>query len=259
MIGIFDSGSGGLSVASVLRERAPNADLLYFGDIANAPYGEKNLDTLSALTERGVELLASRGAIELLSACNSVSSAVLRGASRGMPFIEMSLPTASLLQKFKGQRFLLIATPATVESGLYTKAVHDDVELDSLAIPGLAGAIEFGAPIAEIEDIIRSAFSERRGERYDGLILGCTHYPLIRKSIEAAARAYFGDIHIIDPAFPVVENVLENFAIEGKGTTRFLISKESAPFRARVKELFGESGVTIELVRPEAGSMLGSK
>ncbi len=246
MIGIFDSGSGGLSVASVLRKKAPRADLLYFGDIANAPYGEKELSILTQLTEKGIDLLKSKGATELLSACNSVSSAVLAGASKGIPFVEMSMPTAGYLQKFKNQHLLLIATPATVESGLYTKAVDKDVEIDALAIPGLAGAIEFSADNSCVENIISQAFSSRKGESYAGLILGCTHYPLVRDIIEPLAYKYFGQIQIIDPAFPVVDEVINRFNIQGAGTTKFLISKENPAFRARVNDLFQDPRATIE-------------
>lgn len=81
MIGLFDSGSGGLSVLSALRDRAPHADIVYFGDIKNAPYGIRSQYELNALTIAGVEILRSRGAKEIVSACNSVSQSVLNGAA----------------------------------------------------------------------------------------------------------------------------------------------------------------------------------
>src|ERR1051325_8006466 len=111
MVGLFDSGSGGLTVLTALRKQAPNADVVYFGDIAHAPYGIRSAENLAVLTHEGVRVLKSFGAEALVSACNSVSMSVLAGAAGDMPFIEMSLPTAEYLKRYPGQRFLLIATP----------------------------------------------------------------------------------------------------------------------------------------------------
>lgn len=248
MIGVFDSGSGGLSVVEVLRKKAPNADLLYFGDIANAPYGEKRAEELSLLTKKGIELLRRTGATSLLSACNSVSSAVLAGAAHGLPYIEMSLPTASYLKQFPGKRFLLLATPATVASELYTKAVDGVVEIDPLGIPGLAGAIEFEASNEEIEKILSAALLSRKGEAYDGVILGCTHYPLVLSITQPLVQKYLGDIEILNPAYPVADEVVKNFDISGSGIMRFLVSKQSDAFDAKVKALFPDTPFTVEVL-----------
>lgn len=248
MIGVFDSGSGGLSVLSVLRKRAPDADLLYFGDIANAPYGEKSLPELATLTEKGISLLKDCGATELISACNSVSSAVLAGASGGLPYIEMSKPTAAYLRQLKGTRFLLIATPATVQSGLYMNAIGRAAEIDSLSIAGLAGAIEFGAPEADIVSLVRTAFSERSGEQYDGIVLGCTHYPLIAGLIQPLVAQYFGRIEIIDPAYPVTNEAIKTFDISGAGTLRLMISEENENFTRRIASMFPGAEASIEVV-----------
>ncbi|MFA6262701.1 MAG: glutamate racemase, partial [Bacteroidia bacterium] len=86
MIGFFDSGSGGLSVLSHFVSLAPEADVVYFGDIANAPYGEKTAEELSALTARGVDVLRKHGAASVVSACNSVSTSILAGASGELPY-----------------------------------------------------------------------------------------------------------------------------------------------------------------------------
>ncbi len=248
MIGVFDSGSGGLSVVSVVRKKAPNADILYFGDIANAPYGEKSAEELLRLTNEGVALLVKRGAASLLSACNSVSTAVLAGASNGLPFVEMSLPTAAYLHTFAGKCFLLIATPATIESGLDTKAVHGSVVLESLPIPGLAAASEFDVPEVDIEGLIKRALSSRRDEQYDGLILGCTHYPLVSRTIETLAHSYFGPIPLIDPAYPVADAVSESLDISGTGVLRFLVSKQTESFAKKVHALLPDTTPSIEVV-----------
>ncbi|MEK7133821.1 MAG: aspartate/glutamate racemase family protein [Patescibacteria group bacterium] len=248
MIGLFDSGSGGLSVLSALRTRSPYADVAYFGDIKNAPYGVRSQEELAALTVAGVEILKRMGATEIVSACNSVSQSVLNGAVGNMPFVEMSAPTAALMRTYEGKRALLIATPATVDSGMYAKALENSVELDSLPITGLAGAIEFGATHDEIARIVRAAFQERKGKAYDCLILGCTHYPLVRDAIEDEARAVFGSLAVIDPAQPVAEEVSKKFNVAGEGKCVFKISAESDTFRRRVSGLFPEGGYTIEVI-----------
>src|SRR3569623_196797 len=178
MIGFFDSGSGGLSVLTHFRKMAPTAGILYFGDILNAPYGEKTAEELGALTEFGVDVLRQRGATSIISACNSVSPSILAGASGEMPFVEMTTPTAAYMKQYEGKKFLLLATPATVASGIYARALEGIVALDSLGIPGLAGAIEFDEPKEKIASILKDALAEKKNQSYDGVILACTHYPL---------------------------------------------------------------------------------
>jgi glutamate racemase len=248
MLGLFDSGSGGLTVLSALRERAPKIDIVYFGDIANAPYGLKSHSVLNDLTHAGVALLRKHGVTALVSACNSVSSSILEGAAEPIPFVEMSLPTAEYLRQYIGQRFLLLATPATVDSGLYAHATENFLDLDSLPIPDLASAIEFEHPMLEIKAIIEDALSSRTGESYDGLILGCTHYPLVRSLIAEAARRHFGDVVIVDPAYPVAKTASSRFGIAGSGKTHVMLSKYSDPFIHRIEKNLPANNYSLEIV-----------
>jgi len=234
MIGFFDSGSGGLSVLSHFRTLAPEADVIYFGDIKNAPYGEKSAEELSSLTRAGVAVLREAGATSIVSACNSVSTSILAGAAGDMPFVEMSIPTANYMQQFAGKRFLLLATPATVASRMYEHALVGVVSLDSIGVPGLAGAIEFGESSDSIATIVRGALAPKLGKQYDGVILGCTHYPLARTIIEPIIAELFGGAIIIDPGQPVAAEAAHVFAAKGSGSTRFIISKDSTTFRLRV-------------------------
>ena len=248
MIGLFDSGSGGLSVLSALRARAPDADIAYFGDIAHAPYGTRSVQELADLTVAGVATLKQMEATEIVSACNSVAASVLAGAAGTTPVIEMTKPTAAGMHTHQGTRVLLIATPATVNSKIYESALSGIVELESLSIPGLAGAIEFGAADAEVADIVREALSTKRGGAYEYLLLGCTHYPLALSIIEAEARTVFDGIQCINPAGFVAEEAEKTFDCTGTGVLRFRISKDSRPFRTRVHKLFPEVRYTIECV-----------
>lgn len=251
MIGFFDSGSGGLSVLSAFRKLAPKADVVYFGDIANAPYGEKGQAELEVLTRAGIKKLSAHGARQMVSACNSVSISVLAGAAgkeTRMPIIEMTAPTANYMQHYAGKKFLLIATPATVASGIYDRALAGVVEIDSLPIPELAGAIEFGASEQEVQTLVRSALNTKKDAEYDGIILACTHYPLVLTLIAREAQALLGIDLLIDPAVAVAEAAAKQFAIQGQGTTQFLISKESATFRKRINDLFPSMPYEVKVV-----------
>lgn len=246
MIGLFDSGSGGLSVLSALRVRAPDADIAYFGDIAHAPYGTRSAQELIELTKAGVATLKEMGATEIVSACNSVAPSILTGAAGTTPVIEMTKPTAAGMRAHRGARVLLIATPATVNSRIYENALANIVQLDSLAIPGLAGAIEFGAPEGEVAEIVCEALQTKRNQKYAYLLLGCTHYPLALSTIQAEARNILGEIECINPAGFVADETITRFDCAGSGSLHFKISKDSEPFRARVGELFPAARYTID-------------
>lgn len=251
MIGIFDSGSGGLTVLKAIREQIPSADILYFGDIKNAPYGSKSNAELSSLTVSAIGLLQARGAGSIVSACNSVSASLavsLFDSLSLMPehLIEMVGPTVSF---FKGSpaKLLLAATPATIGSEIYQNAfrmIGKDIE--TVTIPDLARAIEFGSSEEEIERIIRDAFAHVQPGDFDTLILACTHYPLVAQAFERV----LGTISLFDPAHAVGDRVKSQlWPLEvGDGTTRFIISADSPHFRDRVAELIPEGGFSIEVL-----------
>lgn len=251
MIGIFDSGSGGLTVFKAIREQMPSADILYFGDIKNAPYGSKSKSELSALTVHAIDLLHKRGATSIVSACNSVSASLavsLFDIFSLAPdhLIEMVGPTVSSF-KDSSARLLLTATLATVGSEIYQNAFHmigKDVE--TVAIPDLASAIEFGSGEDEIELIIRDAFKDVQLGTFDVLILACTHYPLVQDIFERV----FCSMQIFDPALAVGDRVRRQLWPRevGEGTTRFIISKDSQRFRDRIAKLLPAGAFSIEVL-----------
>lgn len=249
MIGIFDSGSGGLSVLFALRERAPKANVVYFGDIDNAPYGTKSQDELARLVRSGIQKLVEHGATEIIVACNSVSSSVLAGAAEGISFIEMSRPTARMMRTHAGKRVLLLATQATIDAGLYRDALWSIVTLDELVVPDLARAIEEEESESVIACIIRTALLSRAGNSYDAILLSCTHYPLVADILTTEARAIFGEAPIfIDPAHAVAEEAFQRFSCNEEGVIHFLISKDSHAFRNRIAPLFFEVQSTLTIV-----------
>jgi glutamate racemase len=248
MIGIFDSGSGGLTVLKAVRERLPSADVIYFGDIKNVPYGSKSPAEITKLTIHALKLLKSRGATSIISACNSVSASLALSIFDFFPepIIEMVGPTVAYFSGSRS-RILLCATPATIASGTYQSAFEMvGKEISTVAIPDLAVAIEEGKPSPEIERLIASAFTGVNLTNFDVLILGCTHYPLAF----AEFRKALPDIEIFDPAIAVAERVEERFwpREAGDGSLYFLISKDAPQFRALVTQFFPDNKEAIEVV-----------
>jgi glutamate racemase len=252
MIGIFDSGSGGLTVLRAIRKRLRTADILYFGDIANAPYGEKSREDLSRLTVNAIRTLQARGATSIVSACNSVSAtlAISLFDSLGLSpqnLIEMVGPTVRYFSGFK-KPILLLATPATVQSEIYQSAFRMiGISIDAIAIPKLAGAIEFGVSDADQEKLIAATTGHVDIKKYGAVILACTHYPLATTTL----KKVHGDAPFFDPAEAVAERV-ENYLWPreaGDGTTRFLVSRDTPEFRARVASLLPDENYTIEVLQ----------
>lgn len=251
MIGIFDSGSGGLTVLRAVRERLPSADILYFGDLKNAPYGEKSRAELSHLATLGLRLLKRRGATSIVSACNSVAAslAVSLLDTLELPperLVEMVGPTVRYLRHVD-RPLLVAATSATVASGIYQDAfAAASVAITALPIVGLAGAIERGAPAGELEALVRAAFAGVDTRAFGGLVLACTHYPLAR---EAFARALPG-LPLFDPAVAVAERVEEKCwpREAGEGATQFLVSADSPVFRDFAARSVGAGALDIEVL-----------
>ncbi len=252
MIGIFDSGSGGLSVLRALRAHLPFTDIIYFGDIKNAPYGEKSQKELSALTVHSIQFLQSRGAKNIVSACNSVSASLTLSLFDNLnftsnQFIEMVEPTVSSFRD-SNERVLLCATSATISSKIYQDSFHIlEKDITTVVVPDLAGAIEFGTSEKEIEKIIVQAFANIRLETFDTLILGCTHYPLV---MHIFTKVLGGSVRIVDPAQAVAKRAEEQFPISKieTGATHFFITKDSMIFRSRVEKFFLKSTTTVEVV-----------
>ncbi len=251
MIGIFDSGSGGLTVLRAIRERLPSSDVLYFGDIKNAPYGLKSHQEISALTTDALKFLAERDARSIVSACNSASATLALSLLDAFSLetdrlIEMVGPTVSA---FKGSaaRVILFATKATVEAGIYQsgfKMIGKDVTC--VPIPDLAGAIEAGMPGEDVARIVRDACAPIDWDAYDVAVLACTHYPLVQDVFRAMIPARVG---IFDPADAVAERVERKFwpREAGDGRLHFVITKDSDTFRAHVARMFPDSRYEIEV------------
>ena len=250
MIGIFDSGMGGLTVMRAIRNVLPSSDIVYFGDTKHAPYGLRSRRELSELTIDGLNFLHGKGATSIVSACNSVSASLAFSLLDAFPLendrlVEMVAPT---VRAFRGvnARIALAATQATIDSGIYQDAFKMiGHEIHAFPILDLAGALERGASEEEMEVMVRDALEDI--PRFDVLVLACTHYPLVQHVF----RDVLGpNVVIFDPAVAVAEHVEETLwpREAGEGTASFYISAESTPFREMVTRVFPGHIHTIEVV-----------
>lgn len=191
-VGVMDSGIGGMSVLCELRKQMPGEDFLYLGDTANAPYGEKSAEEVLRLTRENVRLLRSRGARAVVIACNTataVAVATLRAEWEDFPLvgIEPALRPASLLSEHPS--VLVMATPLTLAGEKYRllqEALSASCDFVPLPCPGLAELIESGEwDTPRLHAALDKLLAPHEGRAFDAVVLGCTHYPLIRRAIAA--------------------------------------------------------------------------
>lgn len=210
-IGIFDSGIGGLTVANAVRQLLPNEQLIYFGDTAHLPYGDKSTAAIQAYSIKICNLLLEKKCKVILIACNSASAAAydLVKAYVGSKALVVNVidPVVEYVgKKHANQRVGLIGTKQTVFSNVYKKKVEElqlGIHLSSLATPLLAPMVEEGFFNNSIsEQVIAEYLKDDTLKNIQSLILGCTHYPLIKTQIDA----YYEDkLDVIDSSLAVAE------------------------------------------------------
>jgi glutamate racemase len=252
-IGIFDSGIGGLTLAHAITELMPNEPIIYFGDTAHLPYGDKSATAIQAYSVKICNLLLEKNCKLILIACNSASAAAydLVKAYVGTKAIVVNVidPVIHFLdQQWSGKTLGLIGTKQTVNSGIYSnkaEALGKNIHIKSLATPLLAPMIEEGFFNHTIsEQIIKEYLLQPVLQNIDGLILGCTHYPLIKKQID---QFYQGSVEVIDTSL-IVANEIKRILHE-KGLMneekvvgrQFFVSDYTDSFEKSTQIFFGET------------------
>jgi glutamate racemase len=206
-IGVFDSGVGGLTVLKALRQELPHEDLIYLGDTARLPYGTKSSASISRYACQATRLLQQRNIKLLVVACNTASAVALEALLEQMhplPVIGVVGPGASAAVAARpGGRHLVLATEATVRLGAYRRAILDldaAATVQELACEMLVSLAEEGWSDGPIADAIVARYIDELGDsaaQADSVILGCTHFPLLRKPI---ARAFDASVSLVDSA-----------------------------------------------------------
>ena len=191
-IGVFDSGVGGLTVVRALIDYLPTESFVYLGDTARGPYGPLDRDTVRAYVDDVAKTLVDQGVKMLVAACNSASSAGLdhvRDAYPDIPLIEVIDPAVrAAVQATRNRRIGVIGTALTIASGSYTRAIaltRENVALFPQACPRFVEFVERGETVGdEIQALAHEYLQPLLDAGVDTLILGCTHYPLLRGVIQ---------------------------------------------------------------------------
>jgi len=258
-IGVFDSGVGGLTVLSEMHRRLPNESTIYLGDNARAPYGPRPADEVRRFTLEGIEWLMRQDPKLLVLACNTATSQALdevRVASP-VPVLGVVRPGAvSAAASTRVGRVGVIATAGTVRSGAYPAAIEEaksGIVVSQQACPDLVPLVEAGRTN---DEAAHAAVSDYLGEllaadpQIDTLLLGCTHYPLLRPMIEDVVGQ---SVAVVDSAFTTalaVEDLLDAIGarMPGRepGSRRVASTGDLHRFAGVAARIFGEALPTVE-------------
>ncbi len=237
-IGIFDSGVGGLTVYRALHERLPDERFVYLGDTARVPYGTKSLATVERYATENARFLEAHGIKLLVVACNTASALALPAIRRavGVPVVGMIEPgaRAAVHGVTAGQRIGVIATESTVRSGAYARAIAEfapEAKVTERACPLFVSLAEEGWAHTDVARIVAGEYlHELREAGIDALVLGCTHYPILRRVIQETIGE---DVRLIDSGEAAAVSVaqlleVENLRRRGFDTATGRLLKERA-------------------------------
>ncbi|MEO5927221.1 MAG: glutamate racemase [Patescibacteria group bacterium] len=230
MIGLFDSGIGGLTVVRELLRQKPDASFIYLGDTARTPYGNKSAETVTRYSLEDAKFLLDHGATSIVIACNSASAVAadaLRKAYPNVPVFEVISPAVEDALAVTKGRIGVIGTRATIGSGTYEKRLSEKkVSVLSVSCPLFVPLVEEGwLDDGETKRIARRYLSPLRTANIDTMILGCTHYPLLAPIIQR----YMGrGVKLIDSGASVVTRLLSSPDIRhGTGEQTFYLTDPS--------------------------------
>lgn len=211
IIGVFDSGVGGLSVLRAIQHVLPQEKLLYLADQARVPYGSRTLDEVRQFSESITRYLLSQGASLIVVACNTASAAALhalRQSFPGIPFVGMEPAVKPAAEQTQTGVVGVLATPATFQGALYSSVVErfaSNVIILQHTCPGLVAQIEAGdLDSPATRQILEDALSPMLAQGIDTVVLGCTHYPFVIPLIQSIVGPA---VRVIDPAPAVARQV----------------------------------------------------
>lgn len=204
-IGVFDSGVGGLTVVREIVRQMPEERIVYFGDTARLPYGSKSKETIIRYSHQIIRFLRTQGVKAIVIACNTASSYALEEVSRNLDIPIIGVINAgakTAVNATKNGKIGVIGTEGTVNSGIYgetMKRMKADIEVTEKSCPLLVPLVEEGLLHDSVTDEIASRYlSELKGKYIDTLVLGCTHYPLLRSTV---GRLMGESVTLVNPAY----------------------------------------------------------
>lgn len=238
-IGVFDSGVGGLTVAREIMRNLPSEKIVYFGDTARVPYGNKSRDTVLRFSRQIIRFLKSQGVKAIVTACNTASAFALDEIRQEeeIPILGVIEPGARVAaEKTRNKKVGVIGTVGTVGSGIheaYLKKFDPSVTVFGKACPLFVPLVEEGwlhDPVTV--EVAGRYLQELREKEIDTLILGCTHYPLIRSTI----ADIMGDgVQLVNPAYETALELLH--LLKEKNLLSSGTEKEEFPYRFYVSDL----------------------
>lgn len=204
-IGIFDSGVGGLTVAREIMRQIPNERLVYFGDTARVPYGNKSKETVTKYSRQIIRFLKTQNVKAIVVACNTASAYALDEIEKELdiPIIGVVKPGAKVAaETTRNKKVGVIATAGTIQSQIYTEyiqGIQPDIQVIGKACPLFVPLVEEGLLEDPVTDEIATRYlNELKDIDIDTLILGCTHYPLIRSTV---GRIMGEEVTLVNPAY----------------------------------------------------------
>lgn len=247
-LGVFDSGIGGLTVVQSLRRAFPRRDILYLGDTARVPYGNKSADTVEGYSREIIAFLKHRGVDRIVAACNTASAlAVPKIAdSAGVPLHGMIESGVRAVLRAGGKGAVgVIGTSATIASGAYQKALakaRPGLKVVAQATPLFVPLVEEGWLDHEVtEKVAREYLQPLIREEVGVCVLACTHYPLLKGVIQGVLG---GGVKLVDSSEACAESLRDSESgIAEKGELRIFLTDEPGPFLGRVESFLGKGAV----------------
>jgi glutamate racemase len=259
-IGVFDSGVGGLTVVRALMERLPFEDILYFGDTARVPYGVKSAETITAYARQITEFLLHRDVKLLIIACNTMAAVAYEAVTTLSPVpvldvIDAGARTAAAATRTKA--IGVIGTPATINSNAYARAIHNydsEARIFSQACPLFVPLVEegwFDHPVTRLtaDEYLKPVLAER----IDTLVLGCTHYPLLKPLLREAVGPEIGLIDSAEAMAAITANLLSEAGLGNPRRTapdyRFFVTDVPHRFQTIGEQILGRALSHVEIVK----------
>jgi len=257
MIGVFDSGVGGLTVVREIFKKLPDYRIVYFGDTARTPYGTKSKETIIKYAREDAKFLLDHGAKIIVIACNTASAvaAEILRKELGVPVFEVIMPAVkAALRVTRGGKIGVIGTRATIASGVYESMIKNNnknIQVESQPCPLLVPLVEevwLNQP--ETKKIVKKYLQPLKNKQIDTLILGCTHYPVLKNIIKTRIGR---KVKLVDSAEEVVHELKEFLAKNGEvekklvkdGKHKFYVS-DLTPQVPRIAEKLLEKTVKFE-------------
>jgi glutamate racemase len=261
-IAVFDSGVGGLTVFREIRRELPAERLVYFGDMARVPYGSKTREAVTRFSLEIARFLVGRGVKMLVVACNSASALALPDIEEAVevPVLGVIRPAVrAAAAASPSGRIGVVGTEATIRSGAYQRALSEEgrgLEASVQACPLLVPLVEEGWWAHRVTRLVAAEYlAPLRRAGIDTLILGCTHYPLIRGVLQEAAGKRVGLIDSATATALEVRSRLEAGGLlrrRGGGKEEFFVSDARERFQRLAQAILGGRRMRVELVRVEA-------